>query len=141
MDWEIAVAWGSFVQGWEAFVEEYGWLPREKLWVYFLAKNQEAAELLEFAVDPAPHWPVTQSGCLTPCAICDAPENDEEFAGFETADGRVPLSVEAAGQSREFPCLWSWTERTEERWELKQAEETGSALRALFDEERIGDLD
>jgi hypothetical protein len=31
MDREIAVAWGSFVQGWEAFIEEYGWLPREKL--------------------------------------------------------------------------------------------------------------
>jgi hypothetical protein len=106
-----------------------------------LANNQETAERLGFAVDPAAHWPVTQSGCLTPCVICDAPESDGEFVGFEAADGCEQLREGVAGQSRELPCVWCWTERAEMYWELKQAEETGSALMALFDEERIGDLD
>jgi hypothetical protein len=61
-------------------------LPREKLWVNFLANNQAIAERLGFAVDPAAHWPVTQSGCLTPCVICDAPESDAEFSEFKAAD-------------------------------------------------------
>jgi hypothetical protein len=106
MDRETAVAWGRFVQGWEAFIEEFGWLPREKLWVNFLANNQELAGHLEFEVDPAAHWPVTQSGCPTPCVICDAPETDGEFVGFEAADGSEPMRAEAVGQSGDHPlCL------------------------------------
>jgi hypothetical protein len=141
MDRDIAVAWGRFNQGWEALLEEYGWLPWEKLWVKFLANNREIAECLGFAVDPSAHWPVTQSGCLTPCAICDAPENDGEFAGFVAADGREQLQTEAAGQAGEHPCVWCWTEDAEARWELRQAEECGAALRALFCEGSISDLD
>jgi hypothetical protein len=116
-------------------------LPKKKLWVNFLANNQELSERLRFVVDPAVHWPATQSGCLTPCVVCDAPEGDGEFAGFEAADGRVQWQAESAGRSGEFLCVWCWTERTEEYWELRQVEETGAALRALFDEECIEDLD
>jgi hypothetical protein len=109
--------------------------------VNFLANNQELAERLGFEVDPAAHWPVTQSGCLTLCVICDAPENDGEFAGLETADGNEQLQAEAAGQAREHPCVWCWTKEAERRWELERAEELGAALRALFFEGSIGDLD
>jgi hypothetical protein len=109
MDREEALAWGRFTQGWEAFIEEFGWLPREKLWVNFLANNQELAGRLGFEVDPAAHWPATQSGCPTTCVICDAPETDGEFAGFETADGCEALRAEATGQSREHPCIRCWT--------------------------------
>lgn len=102
MDRETAVAWGRFAQGWEAFIEDYGWLPREKLWVKFLANNEELAARLGFEVDPAAHWPATQSGCPTPCVICDARENDGEFvAGFEAADGQEPLQAAAVGRSGE----------------------------------------
>jgi hypothetical protein len=132
MEREIAVAWSRFTQGWEAFLEDYGWLPREKLWVNFLANNRDIAERLGFVVDPREHWPVTQSGCLTPWVICDAPESDGEFAGFETTDGREQLQTEAVGQAGEHPCVWCWTEDVEARWELRQAEECGAALRALF---------
>jgi hypothetical protein len=141
MDRDIAVAWSRFTQGSEAFLEEYGWLPREKLWVNFLANNQEIAEQLGFGVDPAAHWPATQSGCPTPCVICDAPETDGEFAGFETADGNEQLRTEAVGEATEHPCVWCWTEEAERRKELRQAEELGAALRALFFEGSIGDLD
>jgi hypothetical protein len=89
----------------------------EKLWVTFLANNQELAGHLGFEVDPAAHWPATQSGCQTPCVICDAPETDGEFAGFETADGCEALRAEATGQSREHPCIRCWTREAEERWE------------------------
>jgi hypothetical protein len=82
MDRQTAAAWSRFAQGWEAIIKEYGWLPREKLWVDFLANNQELAGHLGFEVDPAAHWPATQSGCPMPCVICDAPETDGEFAGF-----------------------------------------------------------
>jgi hypothetical protein len=41
--------------GWEAFIEDFGWLLREKLWVNFLANNQELAGRLGFEVDPAAH--------------------------------------------------------------------------------------
>jgi hypothetical protein len=91
------------------------------------------------AVDPAAHWPVTH-GCLTPCVICDAPESDGEFAGFEAADGSERLRIVAAGQSEEHACTWC-LEEAEARRESKQAEESGAALRALFDEVCIGDLD
>jgi hypothetical protein len=141
MDREEALAWGRFAQGWEAFIEEYGWLPREKLWVNFLANNQEISERLGFAVDPAAHWPITQSGCLTPCVICDAPESDGESVGFEAADGSDLLRAEAVGRAVEHPCVWCWTEKVEECWDRRQAEEARAALRALFDEVSIGDLD
>lgn len=124
-------------------LKDYGWLPREKLWVNFLANRQpgDSAERLGFEVDSAAHWPATQSDCLTPCVICDAPENDDEFAGFETADGSEQLRTEAMGQVKEHPCIWCWTEEVERRWELRQAEESGAALRALYSEGSIGDLD
>jgi hypothetical protein len=141
MDRETAVAWSRFAQGWEAFIEEFGWLPREKLWVNFLANNQELAGHLGFEVDPASHWPVTQSGCPTPCVICDALETDGEFAGFETADECEVLRAEVSGQSKEHPCIWCWTREVEERCERRQAEELGVALRLLFSEGSIGDLD
>jgi hypothetical protein len=117
---------GEVCAGLEAFIEDYGWLPRDKLWVNFLANNQAIAERLGFSVDPADHWRATQSGCLTPCVICDAPESDGESAGFEAADGRGQLQAESVGRSGEFPCLWCWTERAEEHWELRQVEETGT---------------
>jgi hypothetical protein len=141
MDRETALAWGRFAQGWEAFIEDFGWLPREKLWVNFLANNQALAEHLGFEVDPAAHWPATQSGCLTPCVICDAPEVDTEVAGVETVDGHEQLRLKAAGQAREHPCIWCWTRGAEASLEWKQAEEAGAALRALFLEGSITDLD
>jgi hypothetical protein len=115
MDQETAVAWGRFAQGWETFIKDYGWLPREKLWVNFLANNCDLAEHLGFVVDPREHWPVTQSGCLMPCVICDTPESDGEFARFEAADRCEPLRAEALGRSREHPCVWCWTEGVEAR--------------------------
>jgi hypothetical protein len=78
---------------------------------------------------------------LTPCVICDAPENDSEFAGCETSDGNEQLRTEAVGQVKEHPCVWCLTDEAEARWERRQAEEVGEALRALFSEECIGDLD
>jgi hypothetical protein len=116
-------------------------LSREKLWVNFLANNQELAGRLGFEVDPAAHWPETQSGCLTPCVICDAPEDDGVFAGVEAADGQESLQAAAVGRSEEHPCVWCLTDEAEARWEGKQAEESGAALRALFDEVCIGDPD
>jgi hypothetical protein len=141
MDRQTALAWGRFAQGWKAFIEDFGWLPREKLWVNFLANNQELAGRLGFEVDPAAHWPATQSGCLTPCVICDAPEENTEFAGFETADSHEELRLEAAGQAKEHPCVGCWTESAEAHRELSQAEELGATLRALFFEGSISNLD
>lgn len=132
MDRQEALAWGRFSQGWVAFIEDYGWLPREKLWVNFLANNQELAERLWFEVDPAAHWPETQSGCLTPCVICDAPENDGGVAEAEAADGRESLQAAAVGRSEGRPCVWCWTEEAEAYWENRQTEESGAALRALL---------
>jgi hypothetical protein len=40
-------------------VADYDWLPRDKLWVNFLANNRDRAELLRFQVDLSLHWPVT----------------------------------------------------------------------------------
>jgi hypothetical protein len=119
MDRQTALAWSRFAQGWEAFIEEYGWLPREKLWFNFIANNQELAEHLGFEIDPAAHWPATQSGCPTPCVICDAPEADTQFEGFETADGHGQLRLEAEGQAGEHPCVWCWTEGAEAEWESR----------------------
>ncbi|GAQ82455.1 hypothetical protein KFL_001110320 [Klebsormidium nitens] len=86
MDREDFRAFSVFLQRWEAFAAEWVGLPREKLWVNFLANNQEAAEQFGFEVNPADHWPLSQSGCLTDCVICDASEEDEAFAEFEVAD-------------------------------------------------------
>jgi hypothetical protein len=123
---EEALAWGRLAQGWKAFIQDYGWLPRDKLWVNFLTNNQGIAERIGFSVDLANHWPATQSGCLTPCVICDAPKRDGESAGFEAADRHGQLEAKSVGRSGEFPCVWCWTEREEEHWELRQVEKTGA---------------
>jgi hypothetical protein len=57
------------------------------------------------------------------------------------ADGSELQRAEAVGQSREHPCTWCWPEEAEARWESKQAEDSGAALRALFDKVCIRDLD
>ncbi|GAQ91508.1 hypothetical protein KFL_007970030 [Klebsormidium nitens] len=123
MDRQEAIAWSSFQQKWEAFAAEWVGLPGEKLWVNFLANNQEEAELLGFVVDLADHWPMAQSGCLTDCVICDAPESDGAFAGFEAVDGSEPLRLWEAGQARRHPCHWCWVEGAEEIRESRRAEE------------------
>jgi hypothetical protein len=115
-------------------------LPREKLWVNFIANIQELAEHLGFEIDLAAHWPATQSGCPTACVICDAPENDGEFAGFETADRNKQLRTKALGQASEHPYIWCLSEEAEARWDSRQGEEIGAALRALFCEGLISDL-
>jgi hypothetical protein len=51
------------------------------------------------------------------------------------------LRAAAVGRSEEHPCVWCLTDKAEARWECRQAEELGEALRALFSEECIEDLD
>jgi hypothetical protein len=65
----------------------------------------------------------------------------ESSLGLKTADGRESLRVAAAGQSGEHLCVWCWTKEAEERWERRQAEELGAVLNALFNKERIWDLE
>lgn len=66
-------------------------------------------------VDPSAHWPVTHSGYLAPCVICNAPKNDGGFARFETADGCGVLRAEASEQFGEHPYVWCWTGEAELR--------------------------
>jgi hypothetical protein len=132
-------------------VADYDWLPREKLWVNFLANNRDRVEQLGFQVDLLLHWPVTQSGCLTPCVVCDAPEHDGAFAEAEQRDSEEPAQavgeqgdqgeLGSADDGRARPCIWCWAEGAESRWERRKAEEVEVALRALFSEASIEDLD
>jgi hypothetical protein len=105
---------------------EYGWLPREELWVNFLANNQDMAEQLGFRADPSLHWPITQSGCLTPCVVCDAPEHDGAFVETGPRDSEEPAQSaaeqpqgqgepEGAAQGRARPCIWCWAAGAELR--------------------------
>lgn len=82
-----------------------------------------------------------QSGCLTDCVICDAPENDAAFVGFAVSDGVEPARVWRSHSVQNQPCHWCWTEGAKERWEDRQSGESAVELRALFREGAIGDLD
>jgi hypothetical protein len=95
--------------------------PRQ-FWVNFLANNQELSERLGFNINPAVHRPAPQSGCLTPCVICDAPESESESVGSEPADPVDLQWAKAVRQSMEHPYTWCWTEEAEARWESEQAE-------------------
>ncbi|GAQ93046.1 hypothetical protein KFL_012680010 [Klebsormidium nitens] len=83
----------------------------------------------------------SQSGCLTECVICDAPETDEAFTGFEVADRSEPARAWGARPAREQSCHWCWVDGARERWESEQAAGTGAQLRELFREGAIAELD
>jgi hypothetical protein len=126
---------GQFVQEGKAFVEEYAWLPHEKSWVNLLANNRERAERLGFEIDLAVHWLLTQTrGCLTPCVICDALENDEAFAAIEAADENEPAQTGAAARQVQDsqPCLRCWTQGAEARWEHRQSELVWGSVEGAF---------
>lgn len=94
-------------------------------------------------VDPAHHRPWVHA-CLTPCVICDAPENDELNPGFEVSDRpELVQDFRNAGASADLErcCTRCWVQGAKERWEREQAEQLGEALGKLFAGGSVEDLD
>jgi hypothetical protein len=83
--------------------------------------------------------------------VCDAPEHDGAFAEAEQRDSEESAQAEgeqgdqeklpSSGEGRAGPCIWCWAEGAESRWKRRKAKEVEAALRVLFGEASIEDLD
>jgi hypothetical protein len=80
-------------------------LPREKLWVNFLANNQELSERLDLLWIPLRTSRLLRVGVSHLALFVTHRRVTGSLWGLRRS-GSEPLRAEAVGQSVEHPCVW-----------------------------------